>query len=72
MNLLQHIKQLEVRIQELEKKQVSSMRLEGLILKEVASPATPATGSSIVYVKADGKLYYKDDAGEERLLSYTT
>lgn len=32
---------------------------------EVAAPATPASGFGRVYSKADGKLYFKNDAGTE-------
>ncbi len=66
-NILLYIQQLEARVRELEKKQVSTIRLNGLILNEVSSPATPATNTAIVYVKSDGLLYCKDDAGTERL-----
>ena len=34
-------------------------------LAEGAAPATPATGQVRLYVKADGLLYWKDDAGTE-------
>jgi hypothetical protein len=38
----------------------------GLVLDEHSSaPATPAAGKAILYVKADGKVYSKDDAGVE-------
>jgi hypothetical protein len=36
---------------------------------EVAAPATPAAGTVVVYAKADGLLYSKDDAGAETLVS---
>lgn len=65
------IRALEARIVELEKKQVSNMRLNGLILNEVAAPGSPSSDTAIVYVKSDGKVYYKNDAGTERLLTYT-
>jgi len=32
---------------------------------EEAAPDTPSTGEAVIYVKADGKLYLKDDAGTE-------
>lgn len=32
---------------------------------EIAAPATPAAGKVVIYVKADGKLYIKDDTGTE-------
>ncbi len=34
-------------------------------LSEVASPATPPSGTVYVYAKADGKVYRKDDTGTE-------
>ncbi len=37
--------------------------------KEMAAPATPATGSVVVYAKTDGKLYAKDDVGTESNLT---
>lgn len=40
-----------------------------LIGAEGAAPATPAAASSILYVKADGLWYSKDDAGVETLVS---
>lgn len=36
-----------------------------LELKEMAAPATPPSGALLVYAKADGKLYAKNDAGTE-------
>ena len=36
-----------------------------LIFSEETAPATPATGTVIVYAKNDGLLYAKDDAGTE-------
>lgn len=36
-----------------------------LLLTEGAAPATPASGTVVLYAKADGKLYFKDDAGTE-------
>lgn len=32
---------------------------------EVAAPATPSSGQAVIYVKSDGKIYLKDDAGTE-------
>lgn len=34
-------------------------------LAEVAAPATPPAGEAHLYVKSDGLLYWKDDAGNE-------
>lgn len=46
------------------------MRIHGeLDLAEQTSPATPATGRAVVYVKSDGRLYIKDDTGVERLFT---
>ena len=39
-----------------------------LLVKEVAAPATPSAGYVEFYVKADGRAYIKDDAGNELLL----
>lgn len=39
-----------------------------LDLPEQAAPAAPGLGRALVYPKADGRLYSKDDAGDERLL----
>lgn len=36
-----------------------------LLFTEGAAPATPEANTVIVYAKADGKLYSKDDAGTE-------
>lgn len=36
---------------------------------EAAAPSTPASGEVIIYAKADGNLYQKDDAGIETQLS---
>lgn len=41
----------------------------GLVLTEAAAPATPATNKVVVYAKADGLVYGKDDAGTETALS---
>lgn len=38
----------------------------GVSFNERAAPGTPPTGTVILYAKADGKLYYKDDAGSEK------
>jgi len=40
-----------------------------LLLQERATPATPAAGWSIIYPKADGQWYFKDDAGVEQPLA---
>lgn len=36
---------------------------------EVAAPGTPAAGTVVTYAKSDGKMYSKDDAGSETLMS---
>lgn len=36
---------------------------------EAAAPSTPASGTVVVYAKADGLIYSKDDAGTETLMS---
>lgn len=38
----------------------------GALLDEVAAPATPAANKVIIYAKADGKIYKKDDTGAEK------
>jgi hypothetical protein len=43
-----------------------------LIVPERAAPSTPAAGTVVIYAKADGKLYAKDDAGTEWQLSTST
>lgn len=40
-----------------------------LLLVEQATPATPSTNQVLVYPKADGFLYFKDDAGTEYKLA---
>ncbi len=40
-----------------------------LIGSEGAAPSTPASATAILYVKADGLWYSKDDAGVETLVS---
>lgn len=43
---------------------------QGLILAEQASSlSTPASGYGVLYVKTNGLLYFKNDAGTETLLS---
>jgi len=43
---------------------------QGLILAEQASSlSTPSSGYGVLYVKTDGLLYFKNDAGTETLLS---
>lgn len=42
---------------------------QALILAEQASaPSTPISGYGVIYVKTDGNLYFKNDAGIETLL----
>ena len=38
----------------------------GVSFTERDAPGTPPTGTVVLYGKADGKLYYKDDAGTEK------
>lgn len=38
-------------------------------LKEGGAPSTPPTGYADLYVKSDGRVYLKDDAGTEYDLS---
>jgi len=45
---------------------LTSLTLSNLLtLTEIATPATPATGEAQIYPKADGKLYFQNDAGDE-------
>lgn len=37
----------------------------GVLVAEGAAPATPSTGATRIYVKTDGKVYCKNDAGVE-------
>lgn len=39
--------------------------MSGIILHEDVEPATPLTGMVVLYAKADGLLYVKNDAGTE-------
>lgn len=41
----------------------------GLFIPEGTAPATPAAGIVVLYAKADGFLYSKDDAGTETLVA---
>lgn len=43
----------------------SSGDVSAIKLAESSAPSTPASGFASVYVKTDGKLYLKDDAGTE-------
>lgn len=40
-----------------------------LVLEEAAAPAAPDAGDVVLYAKADGKMYTKDDLGNEVLVS---
>lgn len=42
-----------------------SEHIESIQLKESAAPATPDSGFAAIYVKSDGRLYIKNDAGTE-------
>lgn len=41
----------------------------GMTLPEQSAPSTPASANSVIYVKSDGFIYGKDDAGVETKLS---
>lgn len=43
----------------------NSYDVAALKFAESAAPSTPASGFAAIYVKSDGKLYLKDDAGTE-------
>ena len=40
-----------------------------ILLVEQTAPETPSTNQVIFYPKSDGRLYSKDDAGTERIVS---
>jgi hypothetical protein len=40
-----------------------------LTLTEQAAPSTPSAGKAVIYLKADGFFYSKDDAGVETLIN---
>lgn len=40
-----------------------------IIFDEGAAPGTPSTAQLVLYVKADGRIYFKDDTGIERQLT---
>ena len=51
---------------------IDGLRLDKPItLKEIAAPGTPATNYGTVYVKTDGKIYFKNDGGTEYDLTAT-
>lgn len=39
-----------------------------ILFAEVAAPGTPAAGQVVVYAKADGLMYVKDDTGAETVM----
>lgn len=53
-------------------KRAADSIFDHLRLAEVAAPSTPATGSAILYVKSDGRVYYKDDAGTEHQVAHVS
>lgn len=44
---------------------IETVALDTRYFAEAAAPGTPDTGKAVIYVKTDGKLYLKDDAGTE-------
>jgi hypothetical protein len=44
---------------------IETVELDTRYFSEAAAPGTPASGKAVIYVKTDGKLYLKDDAGTE-------
>lgn len=48
---------------------IDDLLIPSLTLDEVAAPSTPAATSVVIYAKADGLVYSKDDAGTETLMS---
>ena len=53
-------------------KRAADSIFDHLRLAEVAAPSTPATGSAILYVKSDARVYYKDDAGTEHQVAHVS
>ena len=43
-----------------------------VVIKEISTPSTPASGYGSVYFKTDGELYVKNDAGTESQVSNQT
>jgi hypothetical protein len=48
--------------------ELAAISKPSLLLNEVSAPATPSSGTGVVYVKSDGNLYFKNDAGVETAL----
>lgn len=48
---------------------LSAITTPKLMFDEGAAAATPAANDVVIYAKADGKMYSKDDAGTETLMS---
>lgn len=44
---------------------IETIKVDQFNFAEVAAPSTPASGQTVVYAKTDGKVYAKDDAGNE-------
>ena len=40
-----------------------------VLAEQSSSPSTPASGLALLYVKSDGNLYFKNDAGTETQLN---
>jgi hypothetical protein len=40
-----------------------------VLVEQGSSPSTPASGLALLYVKTDGNLYFKNDAGTETQLN---
>lgn len=48
---------------------IDGIDIPSLTFTEGAAPSTPASGKGVIYQKADGLFYSKDDAGTETLMS---
>jgi hypothetical protein len=48
---------------------LSAANVDKIRFREAAAPATPDSGYGYLYVKSDGKIYFKNDAGTEIDLS---
>ena len=40
-----------------------------VLVEQGSSPGTPSSGLALLYVKTDGNLYFKNDAGTETQLN---
>jgi len=43
-----------------------------ILYEQVSAPSTPFAGTAAIYIKSDGLLYVKDDAGVESVPAVTS